>query len=322
MTSRREFLFAGTVGALAPAHVLAQQKTVRVGVLSPRSLSESSYAPHLVRRLEELGFRPGSTMALEYRSTDGVVERFAPLARELIDRRCDIIFALGLLPTQALRDARAQMPVVFLAIEGDPIRQGLVSNLRRPEGNFTGVYIPQEAMVGKRFEVLREVMPVRRLLVLVDPAGKALVEIARRYAELAGIDLTIVQFSRPPYDFEGAFAQGLRAKVEAAMLLDSPRFSNDRVEISALLLKHRLPSTSYSVQHVQAGILMSFSANQSKAARRTAELGVQILRGAKAADIPVEQADEFELSINAKTARALGVKMPESVLARATRIVQ
>lgn len=322
MTSRRRFLFAAALGAIAPADVLAQQKMVRVGVLSPRALSASAYAPHLVRRLEELGYRDGSAMVLEYRSSDGVVERYAALARELIERRCDLVITLGLLPARALRDARAQMPVVFLAIEGDPVKDGLVSNLRRPEGNLTGVYIPQEAMVGKRFEVLREVLPVRRLLVLADPTGKAQVEIARRNAELAGIELTIVQFSRPPYDFDAAFAQGLRARVEAAMLLDSPRFSNDRAEISALMLKHRLPSISYSVQHAEAGMLMSFSANQLKFARRAAEIGVQILKGAKPADIPVEQADEFELTINARTAKALGVKIPESVLARATRIVQ
>jgi putative ABC transport system substrate-binding protein len=322
MTSRRKFLFAATIGVAVPARVVAQQRTVRVGVLSPRPVSESAYAPHLVRRLEELGYRHGSTMALEYRSADGVVERFATLARELVQRQCDLVFTIGLLPARALRDARAQMPVVFLSTEGDPVKEGLVSNLRRPEANVTGVYIPQEAMVGKRFEVLREVLPVRRLLLLADPFGKTLVQIARRNAELAGIELTIVQFSRPPYDFDGAFAQGLRARVEAAMLLDSPRFSTDRTEISALLLKHRLPSISYSVQHTEAGILMSFSANQPKAARRTAELGAQILKGSNPADIPVEQVDEFELSINAKTARALGVKMPESVLARATRIVQ
>ena len=317
---RRELLVAA-LGAIAPA-ALAQRKTARVGILSPRALSESAYAPHLVRRLEELGYRQGSTMALEYRSADGVVERYAALARELIEQECDLIFTLGLLPARALRDARAPVPVVFLAIEGDPVREGLVSNLPRPEGRLTGVYIPQEAMVGKRFEILREVLPVRRLLVLADPTGKALVETARRSAQLAGIELTIVQFTRPPYDFEAAFQQGLRAEVEAVMLLESPRFSNDRAAISPLMLKHRLPSISYSIQHVEAGMLMSFSANQAKAARRTAELAVQILKGAKPADIPVEQADEFELTINAKTAKALGVKIPESVLARATRIVQ
>ena len=322
MTSRRDFLVTTGLGVLAPAQLVAQPKPVRVGILSPRKLAESSYAPHLVRRLEELGYHDGRTMVLEYRSSDGVVDRYPKLARDLLEKDCGLIFAITNHSAQALHEARPSGPVVFLAIEGDPLRAGLVPNLRRPTGNFTGVYVPQEEMVAKRIEILREAVPVRHLLLLTDPLGKHQLESARKAAEPAGIQLTVVEFPRPPYDFEGAFETGRKANVDAVMLLDSPRFSDDQVLIAALLLKYRLPSVTFSVQHVRAGFLLAYSPNQSKFARRAVEIGVQILKGAKPVDIPVEQADEFELTVNAKTASALGVKMPGSVLVRATRVIE
>src|SRR5437764_5572932 len=183
MTTRRQFLLASAIGAVAPAGAFAQPRQPRIGLLSPRALAESSYAPHLVRRLEELGYRDGSTMALEYRSAEGVYDRFSKLAIELVERKCDVVFSLGIVATHALRNARPLSPVVFLATEGDPVKAGLVSDLRRPDGNSTVVYIPQEALVEKRIELLREVVPLRRLLVLADFIGKDLLDTARRAAE-------------------------------------------------------------------------------------------------------------------------------------------
>ena len=133
---------------------------------------------------------------------------------------------------------------------------------------------------------------------------------------------TIVEFSKRPYDYEAAFAAGRQAQIEALMTLSSPVFSTERAAISALLAKHRLASIGASLEQAESGFLLSLSADPAKVTRRAAEIGVRVLKGAKPADIPVEQADEFELAINAKTAKALGVKIPESVFARATRIVQ
>jgi putative ABC transport system substrate-binding protein len=321
MTNRRQFLLASATAGLASRAALAQQHPVRIGILGPRSVTESSYTPHLVQRLQELGYRDGSTALLEVRSAEGVVDVYPKLAKQLFERKCDLIFAVGSTPARALRDARSPVPVVFLAVEQDPLKAGIVSDLRRPDGNRTGVYVPQEAMVAKRIELLRELLPLRRLLVLGDPTSKYLVDVARRAAQAAGVQATIVEFSRLPYDFEGALANARKAKAEAVMLLDSPRFSIDGPAIAALFLKHHLPSVGSSMRNAEVGMLLSFSANQTKAARRTAELGVQVLKGAKPADIPVEQADEFELVINAKTAKALGIRLPESIMARATRIV-
>lgn len=164
------------------------------------------------------------------------------------------------------------MPLIFLAVNYDPLERGLVGSLRRPDRNTTGVYLPQNEMVAKRVEIMREILPVaRRFLVLADAFSKH--------------------------------------QIAAATL-------------SALALKLRLPTIGVVAQQVAAGFLLSLNADAAKATRRVAEIGARILKGAKPADIPVEQADEFELVINAKTARSLGVKIPESVMARATRIIQ
>ena len=320
---RRDFLLAGTLGAVAP-HAFAQARPVKIGMLSARSLKESTYAVGVVRRLAELGYRESAGMVLEFRAAESFAERYPMLARELIDLKCDLIFAIGPeLSARALQDARAPMPIVFFAIDYDPIEKGIVASLRKPDRNTTGFYIPANALAGKRVEIMREVAPrAKRFLVLSDVFSRDQLEAARKVAESAGMRLSVTDFSAPPYDFPGAFEKGMKEGAEAFIALSSPVFAAHAAELAALALKHRLPSIGTVVQQVRAGFLLSFAADPAKASARVAEIGVRILKGAKPADVPVEQADEFELAASAKTARALGVKIPESVLARATRIVQ
>jgi putative ABC transport system substrate-binding protein len=224
---------------LAPACALAQQRPIRIGFLSPRPLAESNYAPTVVKRLAELGYREGREAMLEYRSADGRVSRYPGLAAELLADKCDLIFAIDTAPAKALREARSAVPVAFLAIERDPVTAGVVTQLRRPDGNATGVYIPQEAMVGKRIQILREMLPVRRVLVLSDPISQHLLPAAQKAAAATGIGLTIIELTKLPYDYAGAFEMGRKENVEAVMLVESPRFSTDRAHIAALLNKHR-----------------------------------------------------------------------------------
>ena len=324
MTNRRQFVVAGALGALGVRYAGAQGRPARIGMLSPRSLAESSYASGVVRRLAELGYRDGAEAVIEYRSTDGFADRYPKLARELIALRSDLMFAIGTeLAARALQDARSPAPLVFIAVDYDPLEKGIIGSLRRPDRNTTGVYVPENALTAKRLEVMHEVVPAaRRFLVLSDTITRDLLPMAHKAAEAAGVQLTIVEFSRQPYDYESAFEQGRKAKVEAAIIFSSPVFGTDRAKISALLAKRHLPGIATTLQQAEAGFLLSLNADTAKLARRAAEMGARILKGAKPADIPVEQADEFELTINAKTARALGVKIPESVVARATRIVQ
>ena len=321
--NRRQFLLAGALGAVAP-RAFAQARRPTIGMLSARSLSESFYASGVVQRLAELGYRQGGGMVFEFRSADGNVERYPKLARELVDRQCDVIFAIGPVHTaRALRDARSKAPVVFLAVDYDPLEKGIVTSLARPGGSITGVYIPQAELAAKRMQIMREVVPAaRRFLVFVDVYSADQIGAVRKVAEAGGVELTVIEFAKPPYDYAGALEAGRRAQVEGLIGLASPVFAGNAAALSALLLKYRLPGAASSVPHVEAGFLISYGADVTKVPRRAAEIGDRILKGGKPAEIPVEQADEFELAVNANTARALGMKIPESVMARATRIVQ
>jgi putative ABC transport system substrate-binding protein len=325
MTTRRQFLLAGALGALGLLpYSVAQTRPVRVGMLVPRSLAESIYSSGVLHRLDELGYRGNTGMILEYRSADGYADRYPKLARELIDSKCDLIFAIGdENPARVLRDTKTNVPVIFIAVDYDPLEKGIIASLRNPGRNITGVYVPASELAAKRIEIIREVVPAAsRFLILADGFSTGQIGAARNAAERAGIALTVVEFKKPPYDFVGAFETGRKADVKAVVTLASPVFAANRVVLSNLALQHRLPSIGSAQQHTNAGFLLSFGADDAKVARRAADMGGRVLKGAKPSDIPVEQADEFILTVNVKTARELGIKIPESVLARATRIVQ
>lgn len=291
-------------------------------MLSPRSLRTSFLTPTIVQRLSELGYRQGAGMTLEYRSADDQPERFPMLARELVEARCDIIFAVGPeAAVSALREARAPMPVVFYANEYDPLAKGIVETLARPGGNYTGVYVPQDALVGKRLEIMREAVPtVRHFLTLSDVFTRNQLGVARKAADSVKVRMTAVEFTGQPYDFAGAFKAGQGARVDAFLMLSSPAFATHVATIITLLEKFRLPGIGSTV-FSENGLLLGYGPHPTKGCRRVAELGAKILEGAKPGDIPVEQDDQFELVVNAKTAKKLGVKLPESMRARAIRIV-
>ena len=327
MTTRRQFVLAGALGALAgnaPAAFSQSRKPVKIGILGPRPLADSFYAGPVVRRLAELGYREGTGTTIEYRSSDGIAERYPKQTRELIELKCDVIVALGVEPAaRALRDARASVPGIFFAVDFDPLERGIVRSLSRPEGNLTGVYVPQSALAGKRLEIMREVVPAaRRFLVFVDDFSIDQVSGVRKAAQASGVELTVIEFKKQPYDLAAAFEAGRKAQAEALIGLASPVFAGTMPQIVELCMKYRLPSAGTGRAMAERGFLLSYGVNLAKTVGRVAELTDRILKGAKPADVPVEQADEFELVINTKVARALGMKIPESVLARATRIVQ
>src|SRR5918999_4629034 len=191
METRRRFLIASALGALSVRYAAAQGRQAKVGMLSARSLAEAVYAGGVVRRLAELGYRQGAGMALEFRHANGFAERYAPLARELIDLKCDIIFAIGPeLPVRALQDARSPMPIVFLAVDYDPLEKAIVASLRKPDRNTTGVYVPSNELAAKRVEIMREVVPAaRRFLALSDVFSRDQLNAARKAAERRGVRL-------------------------------------------------------------------------------------------------------------------------------------
>lgn len=322
MASRRKFLIAGTLGLLGVPRTRAQPRRAKIGILSARPLRGSIYVLPVVQGLAELGYSERAGTVIEIRSAEDQVENYPKLARELIAHKCDLIFAIGPVnTTRSLQEARSPAPVVFLAVDYDPLRLNVVASLARPGGNTTGVYIPQAELSAKRMQIMREVLPAaRRFVIFVDQFSIDQVAAVRSAAEAARVELTVVDFPKPPHDYAAAFDTARKAQAQAFIGLASPVLAANAATVSALLLKHRLPGAGTSVSYAETGFLLSYGADVTKLTRRAAELGARILQGAKPADIPVEQAAEFELAVNAVTARTLGLKIPESVLARATRI--
>jgi len=317
---RRQFVLIAACSAFAPGAV-GQSRATRIGFLLAVPKGKSVLEPIVVARLNELGYRDGKTATFLYRSADGVPERFPQLARELVDEKCDLVFAIG--PehaARALKVATTTMPIVFFANDYDPLRADVVRNLARPGANITGVYVPEPELVAKRMELIREAFPsARRVLVFSDPFSADQLGVARKAAHVAGLELTVVEFSNPPYDMASALARN--SGVEALMVMTSPALFAPLATLRAPLIDRRLPSIGTG-GYAERGILFGFGAEGTSALRRTAEIGVAILKGASPRAIPVEQPREFEFVINASVARQMKLKIPESVLARATRIVQ
>jgi putative tryptophan/tyrosine transport system substrate-binding protein len=245
------------------------------------------------------------------------------MAHELVALKCDLIFAVG--PDNgviALRDARTPIPVVFLAIDFDPLQSGIVTSLGRPGSNITGVYVPQGELAAKRLDILREVLPsAKRFLIFSDEFTRDQLATLRRRADSIGAQLVIAEFSRQPYDYAGAFDSARKEKAEALVGLASAVFAADGAKIGALLAEARLPSAGTSAAMAERGFMLSYGPDNSKITRRVAEIAVRILKGARPAEIPVEQADEFTLVVNGPVASKLGLRIPASVMARATRII-
>lgn len=320
---RRTFLLAGGLAALDWRMALAQARPARIGMLSARPLAQSPYASGVKERLQELGYLRQRGAGLEFRSADGDIARYPKLARELVDAKCDLVLAIGPAQTAlALRDAGSRAPMVFLAVDYDPVEKGIVSSLRSTGGNVTGAYVPQVELAVKRMQLMLEITPgTRRLLTFADLYCRDQASAVREAAKASGAQLTVIEFSKPPYDYTPAFDSGRKQAAQAYVGLASPVFASDAAALAPLLVKYRLPGAETTVSQAEAGFLLSYSVDVAKVSRRAADIADRVLKGAKPAQIPVEQADEFELAINARTARMLEVKIPESILARATKII-
>ena len=329
MTTRRAFL--GTLtGALlaAPPAAGAQPagRTPRVGFLAVGTLSVPNRCLEGFRRgLAEIGYAEGRGIALEIRSAEGKPERLSDLVADLVRLKVDVIFAPGTLAAQSAKQAKGSPPVVF-ASAADPIGSGLIEGFGRPGGNLTGLsLIVGPEIAGKYLELLKEAVPrVSRMAVIRNPdqpSHTALVkeiEVAARALGVEILPLTV----RKTEDFVGTFTAMVQRRVGAFIMLGDPLSQSRRVEIAALASKHRLPSMYGLTEHVEAGGLMAYGADIRDNCRRAATLVDKILKGAKPADLPVEQPTKFELVINLKTAKALGLTIPQSLLLRADEVIQ
>jgi putative ABC transport system substrate-binding protein len=324
---RREFItLLGGAAAIWPLVARARQrsgKISRIGILGSRGtvISDTGYAA-FIDELRRLGFTEGQNLAVEYRATNLGRDAAFAAAAEMIRSNVELIVADGPeFNLQAALAASRTIPIVITAVSYDPIARRYVASLARPGGNITGLFQRQPDLAQKRVELMREAFPEKTQLgVLSDAITSDQFEAAERTAKLLNLELRSVKLENPPYDFEAAF----RAMVDAQMLLvlSSYLFSTSRSQIAELAIRQRLPTMTSFKAYAEAGVLMSYSADLPPIYRRAASFVAKILQGVKPADLPVEQPTKFEFVLNLKTAKALGINLPTSILLRADEVIE
>ena len=299
-------------------------RSYRIGWLSVGDSFKEPYSLAFVQRLGELGFVEGRNLSIERRHGDNRLENLPALTTELAKLKCDIFFGGGAEATlAALTNAGRDTPIVFVAVDFDPVATGDVASLARPGGRVTGVTAMQSSLPAKRLELLKEMLPgAGRVAVFTNEQTSAQLSLAQGTARRMGLALHVVDFKRPPFDYEAGFAEAVRAKADALFVLGSGLWVPARRKIPELALKSRLPTVFHQSQWVESGGLMSYGFNFQTMWRRGAEMVASILQGAKPRDLPMEQPTTFELVINLKTAKALGVVIPQSILIRADRVFE
>jgi putative ABC transport system substrate-binding protein len=309
----------------------AQQpnKIPRIGYLSVSDAATAATGDEGVRSaLRELGYVEGQNIAIEYRYSEGKPERTAELAADLVRLKVDVIVAAGG-PTwvEAAKNATKTIPIVMVGLGADPVEAGLVESLARPGGNVTGVTNLSRDLVGKRLELLKEAVPkVARVAVLYDPANPVTVKQSKKNLQTAAraLHMTIESWEvRAASEFEQVFASVTKWRADGLYPAGGgPLLGANRKRIADFALKRRLPSMFSRRNFVEDGGLMYYGPDESDSYRRVAYFVDRILKGAKPADLPVEQPMKFELVINLKTAKQIGVTIPPDVLARATKIIR
>ena len=325
---RREFItLIGGAAAVAgwPLAARAQQRTPVIGFLRSTSANASANLVAAFRRgLTEAGYVEGQNIAVEYRWAENRDERLPGLATDLVRRRCAVIIAGGNGAALAVKAATATIPIVF-STGDDPITLGLVANLNRPEGNVTGIYFYTDGLESKQLELLRETVPKATVIgVLVNPASLASVAQARdaqAAARALGQQIYVVNASSER-GIDPAFATLVQHQVGGILVSGNALFTGQRNRLVALAAHHVLPTIYYGREFVEAGGLMSYCASMADAYRQVGNYAGRILKGTKPADLPVQAPTKFELIINLKTAKALGLTIPESFLLRADEVIE
>jgi putative ABC transport system substrate-binding protein len=323
---RREFLVAA--GLLAAPRAARGQPTSeirRVGYLTSGSATAPRSPEAFRQGLRELGWIEGQNIVIEWRFGEGSHDRLAALAVELVRLKVDVIVAGPTPPAVAAKNATGTIPIV-MANTADPLELGLVTSLARPGGNVTGLAFSVGLEIfGKGLELLRETVPrMRRVAVLWNPANPAQASAmthVKTAAQSLGLQLQLLP-ARGPDEFDGAFAAMTKERAEGLLVVAESLFVVHRARLADLAVRTRLPTMHGLRENVEAGGLMSYGPNAVASWRRAAVFVDRILKGAKPADLPVEQPTKFELIINLKTAKALGLTIPPAVLARADEVIQ
>ena len=314
--------------AVAATHAWAQQpnKISIVGYLALAAGPDDPIVMAWRQGLRELGYVDGQNIRFEFRGAQGHPDRLPGLAEELVKLNVDVIFAANALGAQALRRATSTIPIVIALV--DPVASGLVTNLAHPGENVTGLSSMTTELMNKRLQLLKETIPqLTRVAVLWNPATPPTPWEAKRVDDLKAvapslsIELKFV-VARTPEEFSAAFSAVRRARVQAIYLIESALFYFHRMTLAKLALEARLPTIYGTRAFADEGGLMSYGVNYADQMRRSAGYIDRILKGAKPGDLPIEQPTKFELVVNLKTATALGLKIPQSILARADEVIR
>jgi putative ABC transport system substrate-binding protein len=273
--------------------------------------------------LRRLGYIQGQNLALEIRSAEGKLERLPALAAELVRAGVDVIIAGGTeASVRAARQATTKIPVVVVAIDYDPVAHGYGSSLSRPGGNVTGVFLQQIELTAKRMELLREAFPqLARVAILWDPSATDQFKAADSAARSFGIRVQSLEIPNPG-ELPGAFAIAVKERADAVFVVTTSVFFRERAQLARLAVQRRLPAVYALREFAEAGGLMSYGTDLPDMFRRAAVYVDRIFKGAKPGDLPMEQPTKFELVINLKTAKALGLTIPPSLLARADQVIE
>ena len=329
MVKRRCLIGAVTAGLLGGVFgVAAQQagRVYRIGYLSAPSRASVEYALQaFLRRLRELGWIEGQNLVIEYRWAEGKVERLPELAADLVRLKVDVIVAPAVSAVLAAKNATSSIPIVMV-FPSDPVGRGMVASLRRPGGNITGTTSSLGPEIfGKQLQILKETIPnAARVAILsnpADPASELQMGAVDAAARSLGLRLQHVQ-ARGPEDFERAFAAMARERAQALLVARDSTFLVHRARIAELALKGRLPTMYSFRESVEAGGLMAYAVNMGDFIGRAAVYVDKILKGAKPDDLAIEQPTRFELVIDLKSAKALGITVPQSLLLRADEVIQ
>jgi ABC-type uncharacterized transport system substrate-binding protein len=298
----------------------------RIGFLGTSSLSDpraARYVGAFRLGLRELGYVEGQNIAIEFRWAEGKYDRLPGLAAELVRLKVNVLVAGSQAAIQAAKHATESIPIVMVA--ADPVATGFVASLARPGGNITGLSMMSAELIGKQLELLKEVVPkVSRVALLGNPANPGNAQWMQHAADAAralGVRLQPLE-ARDPSEIDNAFTEMTREQAGAVIILNDTMLSDNRIRIADHAARRRLPTVFGLSEHAEAGGLLAYEASRSDRWRRAATYVDKILKGAKAADLPVEQPTTLELVINLKTAKALGLTIPQAVLLRADRVIQ
>jgi len=307
-----------------PAQAQQPKKVARICYLGNTTSTSAIDMKLFRKRLSELGYIEGQNIAIEYRYFDGKVERLPELAAELVRLNCEVIVAIGNEAAGAAKKATKEIPIV-MASTSDAVRSGLVASLARPGGNITGLTSMGSEIPGKRLEVLKEMIPkLSRVGFLWSPTSPVAADNLKETETVARslrVEILSLEVKRPD-DNERVFQAATNKRAEGLLVDGSGFFTANQKQIIDLAIKHRLPAMYPNTRSVEAGGLMTYAGDRSEQYRRAADYVDKILKGAKPADLPVERPKKFELVINLKAAKQIGLTIPPNVLARADKVIK